>query len=71
MIGHPTKSCYIFKDILQVLINAEVLKLCLEQKKVTANMTSILQFEVQSPMPTGVVPILKEELRMVNINPHH
>ena len=40
MLGHPTKSCYIFKDILQALIDAEVLKLRPEQKKVTANMTS-------------------------------
>ena len=34
MLGHPTKNCYIFKDILQVLIDAEVLKLRPEQKKV-------------------------------------
>jgi len=27
MLGHPTKSCYIFKDILQALIDAKVLKL--------------------------------------------
>jgi len=27
MLGHPTKSYYIFKDILQVVIDAEVLKL--------------------------------------------
>jgi len=27
MLGHPTKSCYILKDILQALIDAEVLKL--------------------------------------------
>ena len=27
ILGHPTKSCYIFKDILQALIDAEVLKL--------------------------------------------
>jgi len=46
MLGHPTKSCYIFKDILQALIDAEVLKLRLEQKKMTANMTSSLQFGV-------------------------
>jgi len=44
MLGHPTKSCYIFKDILQALIDAEVLKLRPEQNKVTANMTSFLQF---------------------------
>ena len=44
MLGHPTKSYYIFKDILQALINAEVLNLCPEQKKVMANMTLFLQF---------------------------
>jgi len=27
MLGHPTKNCYIFKDVLQALIGAEVLKL--------------------------------------------
>jgi len=27
MLGHPTKNCYIFKDVLQALIDAEVLKL--------------------------------------------
>ena len=27
MLGHPTKICYVFKDILQALIDAEVLKL--------------------------------------------
>jgi len=45
MQGHPTKSYYVFKDIFQALINAKVLKLRPEQKKVTTNMTSFLQFE--------------------------
>ena len=27
ILGHPTKDCYIFKDVLQALIDAEVLKL--------------------------------------------
>jgi len=39
MLWHSTMSCYVFKDILQALIDAEVLKLRPEQKKVTANMT--------------------------------
>ena len=43
MLGHPLKSCYIFKDILQALIDAKVLKLHPEQKKVIANMMSFLQ----------------------------
>ena len=44
MLGHPTKSCYIFKKIIQALIDAKVLKLRLEQKKVMANMMLFLQF---------------------------
>ena len=40
MLGHPTKNCYIFKVILQALIDVEVLKLRPEQKNVTANMTA-------------------------------
>jgi len=51
MLGHPTKRCYVFKDILQALIDTEVLKLRPEQKKVTVNMTLFLQFEVQPPTP--------------------
>ena len=71
MLRHPTKSCYIFKDILQALIDVKVLKLRSEQKKVMANMISFLQFGNQPPTPVGVVPILKEELRMINTDPHH
>ena len=41
MLGHSMKNCYIFKDILQALINADVLKLYPEKKMI--NMTS-LQF---------------------------
>jgi len=71
MLGHPTKSCYVFKDILLALINVEVLKLHPEQKKVIVNMTSFLQFGVQPPTPAGVVPIQKEKVRVLNIDPHH
>ena len=53
------------------MIDAEVLKLRPEQKKVTVNMTSFLQFEVQPPTPARVVPIPKEELRVVNTDSHH
>ena len=34
-------------------------------------MTSFLQFGRQPPTPSGVVPIPKGELRMINIDPHH
>jgi len=46
MLGYPTKNCYIFKDVLQALIDAEGLKLRPQQKKVSTNMTatSLIQF---------------------------
>ena len=59
MLGHPTKNCYIFKGALQALIDVDILKLRPEQKKVTANMTS-LQFCKEPPLVlAGMVPILK------------
>ena len=69
MLGHPTKSCYIFKDV--ALIDEDVLKLCPEQKMVTTNMTSIQFGKKLMPVPAGVVPIPKGELRVINIDPHH
>ena len=74
MLGYPTKNCYVFKDILQALIDAEVLKLHLEQKKVTANMTatSPIQFGWNLLLaPTRVDPISKGEIRMINNDPHN
>ena len=70
IVGHPTKNCYIFKDVLQALIDAEVLKLRPEQKKVTANAVS-LQFGDMPPVPAGVAPIPKGELKLVNADSHH
>jgi len=74
MLGYPTKNCYIFKDVFQALIDAEVLKLRPEQKKMIANMTttSPIQFDWDlPPAPTGVVPISKGELRVINTDPHN
>jgi len=74
MVRYPTKSCYIFKDVLQALIDAEVLKLRAEKKMVTANMTSLmpLQFGRDLPLaPTGMVHILKGELRVIYTYPHN
>ena len=71
MVGHPSKSCYIFKDVLQALIDADALKLHPEQKKVTANMISI-QFGRDLPsVPARVIPIPKGELKVINTDPHH
>ena len=55
MLGYPIKNCYIFNDILQALIDAEVLKLHPKQK-VTTNITttSPLQFGRDLPLsPTS------------------
>ena len=74
MLRHPTKNYYIFKDVIQALIYAEVLKLRPKQKKVTANMTatSPLQFDWDlPPAPTGVVPIPRGKLRVINTDSHN
>jgi len=71
MLGYPTKNFYIFKDVLQALINADVLKLHPEQKKVISNMMS-LQFGKELPsVPAGVVSIPKRVLRVINTDPHN
>ena len=71
MVGHPRKSCYIFKDIPQALKDTNELKLRPKQKRVTVNMT-FLQFGRDLPsMPAGAVPISKGELKVVNADPHH
>jgi len=41
MIHHPTNKCFVLKDKIQALIEARVLTLKLEQKKVTANMVTL------------------------------
>jgi len=56
------------------LIDAEVLRLRPEQKNVTTNMTATtpLQFGRDlPPAPIGVVSIPKEELRVINTDPHY
>ena len=63
------KSRYIYKDVLLDLIDANILKLCPEQKKVIANMIS-LQVGREFPLvPAGVVPIPKRLLRVINVDP--
>ena len=65
------KNCYIFKDVLQALIDVDVLKLRPEKKKVTANMTSLQCGKEILSVPVGVVPIPKGELRVINTDPHN
>ena len=74
MLGHPIKSCYIFKDVLQALIDANVLKLRPKQKKVTANMTSSvpLQFDRGLPLALNrVASIPKGKFRVINTDHHN
>ena len=71
MVGHPIKSCYIFKNVIQALIDADMLKLHPEQKKVTANMTSLQFGRDLLSVPAEVVPISKGKLKVVNIDSHH
>ena len=41
MIHHPTDKCIILKDRIQALVDAGVLTLKSEQKKVSANMVTL------------------------------
>ena len=45
MVHHLTNRCYVLKDKIQALVDAEVLTLKSEQKKVIANMVT-LNFEI-------------------------
>jgi len=68
MVGYPTKSFYIFKDVLQALIDTDVLKLRPDQKKVTTNMMSLQFYRDLSLAPIGMVVITKRELKVINID---
>jgi len=41
MVHHPTSKYFVLKDKIQALVNADVLTLKLEQKKVIANMVTL------------------------------
>ena len=52
MIHHPTNKCFVLKDKIQALVDARVLTLKSEQKKVTANIVT-LEF---GTLPKVIVP---------------
>ena len=57
MIHHPTDKCYVLKDRIQALIDAGVLTLKTEQKKVTANMVTLEFGSTQKvTVPDGTYP---------------
>ena len=60
MIHHPTDKCFVLKDRIQALIDAGVLTLKSEQKKVTANMMT-LEFgkTPKSQFLTGLIQSLR------------
>lgn len=58
------KDCYILKNKIKTLVEARVVKLKSKQKEVIANITTF-QFDAIE-VSTGVMPILKGKLRVVN-----
>src|SRR3954464_14734348 len=69
-LGHPTKSCCSLKEKLQALVDAGALRLKMEQKTATANMTSCIQFGQSPPTPIAVYPIPAIEMRISNSDLH-
>jgi len=67
MIHHPTRRCFVLKEKIQTLVDASILTLKSEQKKVITNMMT-LNFENFSKMTVqdGLIPILKERLEVIN-----
>jgi len=67
MVHHPTNKCFVLKDKIQALVDAKVLTLKSEQKKVTANMV-ILEFGTipKVTVPDGFPPIPKARLEINN-----
>ena len=65
MIHHPTDKCYVLKDRIQALIDARVLTLKSEQKKVTANMVT-LEFgkTPKVTVPNGTYPVPAPRLKV-------
>jgi len=58
MIHHPTDKCFVLKDRIQALVDAGVLTLKSEQKKVTANMvTHEFDKTPKVTVPDGTYPI--------------
>ena len=65
MVHHPTDKCFVLKDKIQALVDAGVLTLKSEQKKVTANMVT-LEFgkTPKVTVPNGAFPIPEARLEV-------
>ena len=67
MVHHPTSRCFIFKDKIQVLVDARVLTLKSEQKKVIANMVTLnFKTNLKTTVQGGLAPVPKARLDVVN-----
>jgi len=67
MVHHPTRKCFILKDKVQALVDASVLTLKSEQKKVTANIVT-LNFGTFSKVTIQDGVALAPEVRMEVVN---
>ena len=67
MVDHLTSRYFVLKDKIQVLVDARVLTLKLEQKKVNGNMVT-LNFETfsKTTVQDGLTPVPKARLDIVN-----
>ena len=67
MVHHPTNKCFVLKDKIQALVDAGVLTLKSEQKKVTANMVT-LEFGtlLKVTVPDGHPLVPKARLEISN-----
>ena len=67
MAHHPTSMCFVLKEKIQALVEASVLTLKSEQKKVIANMVT-LNFEnfPKVTVQDGLTPILKGKMKVTN-----
>lgn len=71
MLGHSTHKCFILKDMLQVLVDVQVLRLEPEERRVTNNAVSLQFRHDLPPVPCRVVLVPKGEVRVVNDDPHN
>ena len=77
MIHHPTDKCYVLKDRIQALVDAGVLTLKTEEKKVTANMVTlefgktpkvtVLTELIQSSLHGWTSSILQLQLKIIRV----
>lgn len=70
-LEHRTKLCWALKDKLQALVDAGALKLKIEQKTTTTNMTSCMLFGEPPLVLMTVIPIPIVVMRTINSDPHH